>query len=137
MNKEDIIIEILWEIIERKYESYQLLKKEFFGKEYEFEEYLKLQFDEFIKIIGSDELIGYVHGWIDQAVPEFVVEDFLFSIFNNFIKYQPDQNGDSGILVFYEGSFYTFELSRENNSVTMNKYKMNNELSKIAEKLLR
>ncbi len=121
MNKQDIIIEILWKIIERKYESHQLLKKEFLKKELGFEEVIRLQFDEFSKIFRSDEVIGYVYGWIDQAVPEIVFEDFLFAIFNRFIKYQPDQNGDSGILVFYEGSFFTFELSKEDNSITMNK----------------
>lgn len=133
MNKQDIIIEILWKIIECKYESHQLLKKEFLKKELGFEEVVRLQFDEFGKIFRSDEVIGYVYGWIDQAVPEIVFEDFLFAIFKKFIKYQPDQNGDSGILVFYEGSFYTFELSREDNSITMNKYKIINKLSEKAE----
>lgn len=101
MDKEEIVIKILWEIIEGKYESHQLLKKEFFGKEHKFKEIVKLHFNEFIQIFRSDEVTGYVYGWIGQAVPEFVAEDFLFAIFNNFIKYQPDQNGDSGILVFY------------------------------------
>lgn len=133
MDKQDVIIKILWKIIERKYESHLLLKKEFFGKEDEFEEIVKLHFDEFSKMFRSDEVKGYVYGWIDQAVPETVYEDFLFAIFNKFIKYQPDQNGDSGILVFYEGSFYTFELSREDNSITMNKYKIINELGEKAE----
>lgn len=138
MDKEDILLEILWKIIEGKYESHQLLKKEFFGKEYEFEEIVKSQFDEFSKIFGSDEVIGYVYGWIDQAVPEIVFEDFLFAIFNKFIKYKPDQNGDSGVLVFYKGSFYTLELSRENNSITINIYQMiRNELNRNAQKLLR
>jgi hypothetical protein len=130
---EQEIIEILWKIIEGKYEAHQLLKKEFLEKEHGFEEIVKSQFDEFNKIFRSDEVIGYVYGWIDQAVPEIVFEDFLFTIVDKFVKYQPDQNGDSGILVFYEGLFYTFELSREDNSITMNKYKIINKLSKKSE----
>ena len=139
MDKEKIILEILWKIIpEGKYKSHQLLSEEFFGINSEFEEIVKSQFDEFRKIFRSDEVRGYVYGWIDQAVPQIVFEDSLYVIFNKFIKYKPDQNGDSGILVFYKGSFYTLELSREDNSITINIYQMiRYELNRNAQKLLR
>ena len=62
VDKEEIIIEILWKIIEGKYGSHQLLKKDFLGKESEFHEIVISIFKDasrhFCEVIKVTILIG-------------------------------------------------------------------------------